>query len=42
VANLHRAYAACAGVRPGAAIDVAGALSDMAALNGGAPLAAFE
>jgi cyclase len=42
VANLHRAYAECAGVRPGEAIDITAALHDMAALNGGAPLAAFE
>ncbi len=42
VANLHRAYAECAGVRPGAPIDVAAALHDMAALNGGTRLAAFE
>jgi cyclase len=38
VGNLHRAYAELAGASPGTAIDIAGALSDMVAFNGGAPL----
>ena len=38
VGNLHRAYAELAGAPPGAAIDIAGALTDMVAFNGGAPL----
>ena len=38
VGNLHRAYAECAGARPGADIDLAAAFADMIVLNGGAPL----
>jgi cyclase len=38
VGNLHRAYAELAGASPGTAIDIAGALTDMVAFNGGAPL----
>jgi len=38
VGNLHRAYAELAGAPCGAAIDIAAALSDMVAYNGGAPL----
>lgn len=38
VGNLHRAYAELAGASPGTAIDIAGALADMVAFNGGAPL----
>jgi cyclase len=41
VANLHRAFAECAGVRPGEEIDTAAALRDMVELNAGAALAAF-
>jgi cyclase len=36
--NLHRAFAECAGVRPGDPIDLVAALADMVTLNGGAPL----
>jgi cyclase len=36
--NLHRAFAECAGSRPGAEIDLAGAFADMLALNDGKPL----
>ena len=35
VGNLHRAYAELAGTPRGGAIDVAGALTDMVAYNGG-------
>ena len=38
VGNLHRAYAELVGATPGAPIDVAAALADMVAYNGGAPL----
>ncbi len=38
VGNLHRAYAELDGAPPGAAIDVASALADMVAYNGGLPL----
>jgi cyclase len=38
VGNLHRAYAELGGVPRGGAIDVAGALGDMVAYNGGRPL----
>lgn len=38
VGNLHRAYAELDGVEPGGAIDVASALADMVAYNGGKPL----
>jgi len=38
VGNLHRAYAECAGARPGDPIDVPGAFADMVAYNGGRPL----
>jgi cyclase len=38
VGNLHRAYAECAGARPGDPIDVPGAFVDMVAYNGGRPL----
>jgi cyclase len=38
VGNLHRAYAELDGASCGAAIDIAAALSDMVAYNGGAPL----
>ena len=38
VANLHRAFAECAGARPGERIDVAAAFADMISLNGGEPL----
>jgi cyclase len=38
VGNLHRAYAECAGARPGDHIDVPGAFIDMVAYNGGRPL----
>jgi cyclase len=38
VGNLHRAYAELAGAPLGSAIDTAGALTDMVAFNGGAPL----
>ena len=36
--NLHRAMAECAGARPGDPLDLAAALADMVALNGGSPL----
>ncbi len=36
--NLHRAYAELQGARPGDAIDLVAAFSDMLALNGGRPL----
>ncbi len=36
--NLHRAFAECAGARPGEPIDVVSALTDMVAYNGGLPL----
>jgi cyclase len=38
VGNLHRAYAECAGARPGDPIDIAAAFIDMIAYNGGRPL----
>jgi cyclase len=38
VGNLHRAYAELDGAPPGAAIDIAAALADMVAYNGGVPL----
>jgi cyclase len=38
VGNLHRAYAECAGGRPGDPIDIAAAFLDMIAYNGGRPL----
>jgi cyclase len=38
VGNLHRAYAECAGARPGDPIDVPAAFVDMIAYNGGRPL----
>lgn len=38
VGNLHRAYAELDGAAPGAPIDVAAALADMVAFNGGRPL----
>jgi cyclase len=38
VGNLHRAYAELDGAPCGAAIDIAAALTDMVAYNGGAPL----
>ncbi|HVC68862.1 MAG TPA: MBL fold metallo-hydrolase [Acidimicrobiales bacterium] len=38
VGNLHRAYAECAGARPGDPIDVPGAFVDMISYNGGRPL----
>jgi cyclase len=38
VGNLHRAYAECEGAMPGDPIDLAAALRDMVAFNGGAPL----
>ncbi|HEY3611768.1 MAG TPA: MBL fold metallo-hydrolase [Pseudonocardiaceae bacterium] len=38
VGNLHRAYAELDGAAPGAPIDVAAALADMVAFNGGKPL----
>jgi cyclase len=38
VGNLHRAYAELSGAPPGTALDTAGALADMVAFNGGAPL----
>jgi cyclase len=38
VGNLYRAYAELDGAERGAAIDVAGALADMVAYNGGRPL----
>ena len=38
VGNLHRAFAECEGARPGDPIDVAAALGDMVAFNGGQPL----
>ncbi|HXQ75683.1 MAG TPA: MBL fold metallo-hydrolase [Acidimicrobiales bacterium] len=38
VGNLHRAYAECAGARPGDPIDVLGAFVDMVSYNGGRPL----
>jgi len=36
--NLHRAYAECDGVRPGAEIDMLAAFADMLTLNGNRPL----
>jgi cyclase len=36
--NMHRAFAECAGARPGDDIDLAAAFSDMLVLNGGKPL----
>ena len=36
--NLHRAFAECAGARPGDPVDLAAAFADMLALNGGRPL----
>jgi cyclase len=38
VGNLHRAYAELAGGDRGAPLDVAAALGDMVAYNGGRPL----
>jgi cyclase len=38
VGNLHRAYAECAGARPGDPIDLPAAFADMIAYNGGRPL----
>ena len=38
VGNLHRAYAELGGAEPGAPIDLAAALGDMVAYNGGRPL----
>lgn len=38
VGNLHRAFAECAGARPGADIDLASAFADMYAFNGDRPL----
>ncbi|MFI5063966.1 MAG: hypothetical protein ACHP9Z_08315, partial [Streptosporangiales bacterium] len=38
VGNLHRACAELAGTPRGGAIDIAAALGDMVAYNGGAPL----
>ncbi|HXQ62148.1 MAG TPA: MBL fold metallo-hydrolase [Acidimicrobiales bacterium] len=38
VGNLHRAYAECAGARPGDPIDVPAAFLDMVTYNGGRPL----
>jgi cyclase len=38
VGNLHRAYAECAGARPGEAIDYLAAFADMITYNGGRPL----
>ncbi|MEU5546176.1 MBL fold metallo-hydrolase [Streptomyces sioyaensis] len=39
VANLHRAYAELAGAAPGAPLDPIAAFGDMAAMNGGVPMA---
>lgn len=36
--NMHRAFAECAGARPGAEIDLAAAFADMLTLNEGRPL----
>jgi cyclase len=36
--NLHRAFAECEGARPGDPIDVATAIAEMVAFNGGRPL----
>jgi cyclase len=36
--NLHRAFAECAGARPGDPIDLGAAIADMVTMNGGAPL----
>jgi cyclase len=41
VGNLHRAYAELDGAEPGAPIDLAAALSDMVAYNGGKPLSCY-
>jgi cyclase len=38
VGNLYRAYAECAGARPGDPVDIAGAFADMVSYNGGRPL----
>jgi cyclase len=38
VGNLHRAYAECAGARPGDPIDILAAFTDIVAYNGGRPL----
>jgi cyclase len=38
VGNLHRAYAEMTGTPPGGPIDLAGAVTDMVAYNGGRPL----
>ncbi|MCW2901806.1 MAG: beta-lactamase protein [Streptosporangiaceae bacterium] len=38
VGNLHRAYAELDGLEPGGTIDLAAALTDMVAYNGGRPL----
>jgi cyclase len=39
VANLHRAYAELDGLPEGAPLDLAAVFADMAAMNGGAPVA---
>ncbi|GAC1479842.1 MAG: hypothetical protein NVS1B12_17470 [Acidimicrobiales bacterium] len=41
VGNLHRAYAELGGADRGARIDIASALGDMIAYNGGRPLSCF-
>ena len=41
VGNLHRAYAELGGAERGARIDVASALGDMIAFNGGRPLSCY-
>jgi cyclase len=41
VGNLHRAYAELDGAAPGAPIDLAAALADMVAYNGGRPLSCY-
>jgi len=38
VGNLHRAYLELDGAERGAPVDLAGALGDMVAYNGGRPL----
>ncbi len=38
VGNLHRAFAECAGARPGDPLDIVAAFADMVALNDGRPL----
>lgn len=42
VGNLHRAYAELSGTPRGGAIDVAAALADMVAYNGGKPLTCLD